>query len=310
VQHYGTALAVDPASDRALKGAVVKALGKDGSMAYANLSAFMSSERFSKLAGSDGRLQPDEIKLALDAAAPESRSRLLPRVREHAAFLTTSFDLIDSEHRSSAEKLVDWIVKNYQAGRNLDVLALCTANSRRSLMGATMGNIAADYFGMPEIRFHSGGTASSALNYRAINALKEIGVEIEPTGKEAERGEPQTKNPVYMVRWGKMGSPGMRSPEALEFSKVYSDPINPQQGFAALVVCGEADAACPIVKGAGVRISAPFLDPKMYDGGSYETAKYVERRDDMGRFMLSVMLQVRARLTQASNLRAPASTSR
>jgi hypothetical protein len=171
-------------------------------------------------------------------------------------------------------------------------------------MGATMGNIAADYFGMPEIRFHSGGTASSALNYRAINALKEIGVEIEPTGKEAERGEPQTKNPIYLVRWGKTGSPGMPPAEAVEFSKVYSDPINPQQGFAALVVCGEADTACPIVKGAGVRISAPFLDPKIYDGGSYETAKYVERRDDMGRFMLSVMLQVRARLTEAPRERS------
>ncbi len=37
----------------------------------------------------------------------------------------------------------------------------------------------------------------------------------------------------------------------------------------------------------------PYLDPKMYDGGVYELAKYAERRDDLGRLMLSVMMQVR-----------------
>jgi hypothetical protein len=32
-------------------------------------------------------------------------------------------------------------------------------------------------------------------------------------------------------------------------TKVYSDPTNPQSSFAALMVCDEADAACPLVKG-------------------------------------------------------------
>ena len=56
--------------------------------------------------------------------------------------------------------------------------------------------------------------------------------------------------------------------EATEFSKHYGDPANPQQGFAALMVCGEADAACPFVKGAALRVSMPYLDPKIYDGGA------------------------------------------
>jgi arsenate reductase (thioredoxin) len=305
VQQFGSAEAVDPANDRRVKGILAKALAKDGAITFASLDGLMASETFAKLAGSDGRLQAEEVKTALDAAAPESRQRMLPRVRDHAAFLTTSFDMIDAEHRSSGELLADWIVKNFQTGRRLDVIAVCTANSRRSLFGATMGNIAADYFGMPEIRFHSGGTAATAINARAINALKEIGVEIEPTGNEAARGEPQTENPILVVRWGKAGAPGMAPAEAREFSKIYTDPVNPQRGFAALVVCAEADAACPIVKGADVRISAPFLDAKFYDGGSYESAKYTERRDDMGRFMLSVMLRARVRLAQRSNQTPP-----
>ncbi len=310
VQHYGTTEAVDPANDRRLKGSLVKAIGKDGAITFPKLDGFIQSETFSKLAGSDNRLRADEINTALLAAAPESRNRLLPRVMEHAAFLTTSFDLIQPEHRSSGEKLVEWIVKNHRPGQNLDIIAVCTANSRRSLFAATMGNIAADYYGMPEIRFHSGGTAATAINARAINSLKAIGVEIEPTGKEARRASAETENPMLLVRWGKAGSPGLPRAETTEFSKTYDDLANPQRGFAALVVCSEADAECPIVQGADVRISAHFLDPKYYDDGSYETAKYAERRDEIGRFMLSVMLQTRVRLASRPSQTPPAEAPR
>ena len=135
----------------------------------------------------------------------------------------------------------------------------------------------------------------TAFNPRAIAALKAIGVEVESTGKEAPRGEQKTVNPIYVIKWG----PGM---EATEFSKTYFDASNPQQGFAALMVCGEADAACPLVKGAAVRVSMPYLDPKIYDDGTYESKKYAERRDDIGRLMLSVMMQVRNHLNQPSPL--------
>jgi arsenate reductase len=169
---------------------------------------------------------------------PESRKWLLPKVREHADFLTTSFDQIAPTHRLAGQKLVEWIAKNYQPGQALDVLVVCTGNSRRSLLGATMGNIAAAYYGMPEIRFHSGGTTPTAFNIRTMNTLKDIGVEVEPAGKEAARGEPQTANPVYRVRWGTPGKTGEPSLEATEWSKRYDDPANPRKGFAALMVCG------------------------------------------------------------------------
>jgi arsenate reductase len=84
--------------------------------------------------------------------------------------------------------------------------------------------------------------------------------------------------------------------DVLEFSKQYADPANPQSGFAALMGCGEADAACPQVKGAALRVSMPYLDPKNYDGGAFESAKYAERRDDIGRLMLSAMMQARNRI--------------
>jgi arsenate reductase (thioredoxin) len=293
VQRYGTAVATDPANDQRVNGTLFKALGNEGELTLSELEGLMEAETFQKLAGSDDRISPAEINKAVETAVPESWNRLLPKVKQHVDSLTTSYDMIDETHRLAGQKLVDWIVKNYRPGQPMDVVVVCTGNSRRSILGATMGNIAAAYYGMPEVRFHSGGTVPTAFNARTVNALKEIGVEVESTGKEASRGEPRTANPVYRVRWGTPGETGAPSLEAMEFSKHYSDPANPQQGFAALMVCGEADAGCPFVKGSALRMSMPYLDPKIYDGGVSEAAKYAERRDDMGRLMLSVMMQAR-----------------
>jgi hypothetical protein len=284
VQHYGTPEALSPQNDQRVKGILAKALAKDGVITFHELGGLMESETFNKLAGSDSQLESTEIARALDAAVPESRSRLAARLREHADYLRTSFDLIDEPHRAAGEKLAHWIASNYEPGKPLHVTVVCTGNSRRSILNSSMGNLAAAYCGMPEIRFHSGGTAPTAFNARTVSALKAVGFEVAPTGSEAQRGEPKTANPVYRVSWGD----GL---ETTEFSKHYGDKTNPQSDFAALMVCSEADAACPIVKGAALRISMPYLDPKIYDDGAYEAAKYAERRDDMGRLMLSAMMQ-------------------
>ena len=294
VQEKGTATAVNPKNDQRVKAALSKAL-KDSVLTAAELEGFMDPATFAKLSGPDGRLDVSEIAKALEADLPPSRANLLPKVRAHAELLTTSFDMIDDVHREAGSKLAGWIARNDQPGKPLHVTVVCTGNSRRSILGATMGNIAAAYYGMPEIRFQSGGTAPTAFNSRTIAALKEIGVEVEATGQEAARGEPKTANPVSRVRWGTTSECN-----SLEFSKRYSDASNPQEGFAALMVCSEADAECPFVKGAALRVSMPYLDPKIFDGSPFEAIKYAERRDDMGRLMLSVMMQVRNRRQSSS----------
>ncbi len=293
VQRYGTADAVDVRNDQRLKAVLAKGL-KDSALTLPELEGLMDPATFKTLAGSDATLDTAEIAQAIGSDAPPSRSRLAPAIRAYAELLTTSFDMIDEAHREPGAKLAEWISANYRPGKPLHVTVVCTGNSRRSILGATMGNIAAAYYGMPEVQFHSGGTAPSACNSRTVAALKAIGVVVEPTGKEAPRGEPQTANPIYRVVWGDSGEPTM---EASEFSKIYSDSANPQAGFAALMVCSEADAGCPFVKGAALRLSMPYLDPKIYDGSPFEVAKYAERRDDIGRLMLSVFMQARRKLT-------------
>ena len=45
----------------------------------------------------------------------------------------------------------------------------------------------------------------------------------------------------------------------------------------------------------------PYLDPKIFDNSRYEAGKYAERRDDIGRLMLAVMMQVRNRSLQTAS---------
>jgi hypothetical protein len=303
VQRYGTAEAADPANDQRVKAVLYKALGKEGELTLSEMGKLMEPQTFSKLAGSEGRLGPAEITRAVEAAVPDGRNRLHPRVRAHADALSVSFDMIDEPHRLAGQMLAEWIARSYRPGEPLDVVVVCTGNSRRSILGATLGNIAAAYYGMPEIRFHSGGTAPTAFNFRTVATLREIGALVEPTGREAARGEPGTANPIYRVRWGTSSDAGGPPMEATEFSKRYDDPANPQNGFAALMVCSEADAGCPVVKGSVLRIAMPYLDPKIYDGGALESAKYAERRDDMCRLMMATMMQSRQRLLNRGNAR-------
>jgi len=304
IQSFGSPQAASPRNDEHTKAILAKAIGKDGSLTLKGVNELMDSSAFSKLAGTDSQLSASEIEQALESLIPDSRRQLLPAVEAHAQSLTTSFDRIESRRLADGGKLADWIVKNYRTGQPLDLIYICTGNSRRSVMGATMGNVAAAYYGLPEIRFHSGGTAPTAVNERTIAALRAIGVEIEDTGERAPSGTAGGSNPVYSIRWGRPGTTDEPVLEATEFSKRFDDETNPQTGFAALMVCSEADAECPYVKGAELRVSMPYLDPKIYDGSSYESTKYAERRDDLGRAMLAVMLDVRRRLNE-KNLKEP-----
>jgi arsenate reductase len=289
-QLYATPQALTPSNDRQLKVALIAILrGKSPEMSWDVVSDVFEKTTFQKIAGDGNKITLEKMEHMLKEKTPRSRDDLYPKVRLHADLLTTQFDLIDERHREACNNLVNWIGKNYDAEKPLSIIVICTGNSRRSMLASTMGNVAAAYYGMPNIRFYSGGTTPSAFNARAVATLKEIGVEVESSGKEAPRGESGEENPIYRVRWG-------RGLENLEFSKPYSDPQNPQKGFAAILVCSEADASCPAVKGASARISVPYVDPKVYDGAPFEAAKYAERRDDMGRFILSVVMQARRRL--------------
>jgi arsenate reductase len=279
-----------PSNDSNLKMTLIAALkaGPNG-LSWNSVNEIFEKGVFLNIAGDGNKLTLEKMEQMLKEQIPQSRQDLFPKVRDHADLLATQFDLIEEKHRAAADDFVAWIAKKYDPEKKLAVIVICTGNSRRSMLGSTMGNIAANYYGLPNLRFYSGGTTPSAFNSRAIATLKEVGVDIDPTGLEAPRGESGEENPIYRVRWGKRQ-------ETQEFSKLYTDALNPQKDFAAILVCSEADVSCPAVHGATKRIPAPYMDPKLYDGAPFEAAKYAERRDDMGRFMLNVAMRAARQL--------------
>lgn len=304
VQRLGRLDAADPWHDQLTKALLCNSLTKDGSLTNRAIeSNLMDKTTYQALAGDDGLLQTAELREALQANLPLTRRRLLPAVATHLDALTTSFDRIDAEHLAAGGKLADWIVENYQPGKRLGILFVCTGNSRRSILGATMGNLAADYWGLPEIRCYSGGTAPSAFNPRTVATLRAIGIDIQPTGEEAEPGGEGAPNPMYLIRWGEEAGKAAPAMETVEFSKHYRNESNPQSGFAAVMVCTQADEECPLVRGASRRISMPYLDPKAYDDSEYEIVKYADRRDDFGRLMLAVVLKARRQLEAAGKIK-------
>jgi arsenate reductase (thioredoxin) len=289
VQAYGNPTCSWAEHDQHVKHVLAKSLADDRQLSLAELSELVDIDVFQQFAGEDSILSDAELTAALATATPAARLRLFPKLKLHADELTTSFDMIAPSKYRAIDQLSDWIVQQSETGEPLNIVTTCTGNSRRSILSAQMGNLAAAFYGFENVRFYSGGTAPTAFDPRTITTLQEIGFHIEPTGKEAERGEIQLSNPIFDIAWGE-GLSG------LEFSKMFDHKSNPQAGFAAILVCSEADDDCPHIAGAAYRISMTFLDPKAFDDSRFETQKYAERRDDIGRTFLAVMANARRKL--------------
>ena len=140
-------------------------------------------------------------------------------------------------------------------------------------MGQLWLAVAAEYLGLPTLTSFSGGTEATAFNHRSVAALKKCGLEIHSEDDKAS-------NPLYEVRWKKEMQPYSA------FSKKFSDAPNPSEAFAAIMVCSEADEACPFVPGAEFRLALPFEDPKAFDNTELESEKYSERAAQIAREIL------------------------
>jgi len=215
------------------------------------------------------------------------KGTLFPLVADHLEGLIPTLSEVDSPHQEADRRLANWLSTHRRRGEVLPVIVACTGNSRRSILGAMMGNAAAAYCGFPDVRFYSSGTTLSAFNRRTIAALTAVGFAIEPTGGDGPTGDAKLPNPKYRVRWGTAVEE-----ELIEFSKALGDASLPKVGFAAVMVCSEAAKGCPVVPGAAGRIPMPLVDPKDSDDTPEETTRYAATRDELGRIMLGVFKRI------------------
>jgi len=204
-------------------------------------------------------------------------ARLAPELSRYVEGLLSGLDEVPGDRRQKLQALVSYVGHRVGANQPAKLTFICTHNSRRSHLAQIWAQTAAFCFSGPGVETFSGGTEATAFNPRAVAAVERAGFLVEAGADD---------NPVYKVRWAQDG-PVMEC-----FSKVYDQEPNPKKGFAALMVCSAADAACPVVNGAEVRISSPYDDPKAFDGTDQETAKYDERCRQIAREMLWVFSKV------------------
>lgn len=183
---------------------------------------------------------------------------------------------IAPERKESLDLLAAFVKERKAAGATAELTFICTHNSRRSHLAQLWAATAAWVHAQDHVNTYSGGTEATAFNPRAVAAVERAGFHVVKN---------DGANPVYDVSFA-----AGRNPEPC-WSKVYSDPANPQKNFCAVMTCSDADKNCPIVYGALDRISLPYVDPKIADGTPEEAQRYDERCLQIAAEMWYVMQQ-------------------
>ncbi len=174
--------------------------------------------------------------------------------------LPAAFDDIPEKRKADLEKVSQYIQDKRNANDPIKLTVICTHNSRRSHMGQLWLLAAAYYYHIDAIFTFSGGTEATAFHPNAVEALRRAGFHIKKVHQEA--------NSLYEVHLGQ------DLPAVSCFSKLFDHESNPSDGFAAIMVCDEANEACPFIPGAEQRFAISFEDPKAYDGTPQEQEQY------------------------------------
>jgi protein-tyrosine-phosphatase len=213
------------------------------------------------------------------AGAANQRVEMHADLKKYVKSIVSEIEAVPGDRRLELNRLADFVRAKKKAGKPAQLLFICTHNSRRSHMGQIWAAAAAAYYQIDGVRTFSGGTEVTAFNPRAVSALSRAGLRIE--GGEG-------KNPRYRVTFAE----GQAPIEA--FSKKYDDAANPKTDFAAVMTCGQADASCPLVKGAALRVPLHYEDPKLADGSKEEAATYDARTRQIATEMFYLFSRVGA----------------
>lgn len=185
-------------------------------------------------------------------------------------------EAIPEERKKVLWPLVKYIHHKLKAHKPIHLHFICTHNSRRSQLAQVLAQAIGHYFDV-SLSTYSGGTEATAFNDQAVQALVNIGFQIEQKG---------TSNPHYHCYFSD------EQPPIIAFSKKFDDPTNPTREFAAIMTCSEADQNCPYIPGAEQRFPIRYEDPKLYDGTTEAAHQYAETARQIAKEMIYVFSQV------------------
>ena len=141
----------------------------------------------------------------------------------------------------------------------LEVMFICTHNSRRSQMSQAWTTAIAHALGL-QLTVSSGGTGPTGVHRSVSRALREHGFEVDETSPES-------------CRWLVEFAPG--APPIELWSKRWDAAGNPRQNFVTIANCAAAEESCPTIPGALGRLAMLYEDPKVSDGTERELETYL-----------------------------------
>jgi arsenate reductase len=202
---------------------------------------------------------------------------MFQQIKSHCDQLISQFDQLSEERKQLLENISKYIQNKQKNGQTVNLVYICTHNSRRSHFGQVWAAVAAAYYEFNNVNTFSGGTEATAFHPNAIKALKTTGFDIL---KESEG-----INPPYKVKFGENQFTHC-------FSKVFDNKVNPKSNFAAIMTCSDAENNCPFIPGVELRIGSTYDDPKTFDGTALQDEKYLERSNQIALECLYVFSHV------------------
>lgn len=191
---------------------------------------------------------------------------MFKEIKDRCDQLVKKFDSIPEDRKKALRQLSKYIQEKKNTNLPINLVYICTHNSRRSHFGQVWAAVAAEYFGIDNVHTFSGGTETTAFNLNAIQALKSSGFEV--------KIEDSSANPIYLVHYDEGKS-------ATCFSKLYDDPVNPSSHFAAIMTCSQAEENCPFIPGVELRIGISYDDPKDFDNTPQQAEMYLKRSNQI-----------------------------
>ena len=208
---------------------------------------------------------------------------LIEPLRTAAKKAAEGAEKIPDQRKALLDKGVPFILERAKAGKPVDLIFICTHNSRRSHLSQVWAQTASSYYGVPNVRTYSGGMEATACNIRTVRAMRRAGFSIAASNAD--------KNPLYLIQYAEAESP------IKAWSKVYTDAANPKRDYVAMMCCSDVDEKCPNVIGSALRIPLHYIDPKKADNTPAEAASYDATCREISEEMFYLMSQV-AKKTQ------------
>tara|TARA_Y100001970_G_C14172891_1_gene825181 strand:+ start:114 stop:776 length:663 start_codon:yes stop_codon:yes gene_type:complete len=204
-------------------------------------------------------------------------------IQEYINNLIKNFDEIINIRKSVLLNVSKYINENILKNQKVNLMFICTHNSRRSQLAQVWSYVAFNYYKLEKIKVFSGGTEVDKFNSNAIYSLINAGLIIKKINKNE-----------FLVKTCQQEK-GLKC-----YSKQYNSENNPKNNFIAIMTCSDADKKCPVLKGANKKIVLPYKDPKVSEGLENEKKTYDQSCFYIAKEMFFIMKNVKRRLNACS----------